>query len=121
MKKILSFISILMVILGVITLVTGIMDVGLLLGSDGGAVAEALAVLAVVGFVAGGLLDVIGGLLGLRAAKDPARSMGAIVFGLLALIAAVVSAVMAVSAATICACIIPLVYFICALAVRSRG
>ena len=75
MKKILSFVSILMVILGVITLVTGIMDVGLLLGSDGGAVAEALAVLAVVVFVAGGLLEVIGGLLGLRAAKDPARSM----------------------------------------------
>ena len=114
MKKILSFVSILMVILGVITLVTGIMDVGLLLGSDGGAVAEALAVLAVVVFVAGGLL-------GLRAAKDPARSMGAIVFGFLALAAAVASAALAFNVTNLCACIIPLVYFICALAVRSRG
>ena len=121
MKKILSFVSILMVILGVITLVTGIMDVGLLLGSDGGAVAEALAVLAVVVFVAGGLLEVIGGLLGLRAAKDPARSMGAIVFGFLALAAAVASAALAFNVTNLCACIIPLVYFICALAVRSRG
>ena len=93
----------------------------LLLGSDGGAVAEALAVLAVVVFVAGGLLEVIGGLLGLRAAKDPARSMGAIVFGLLALIAAVASAALAFNVTNLCACIIPLVYFICALAVRSRG
>ena len=121
MKKLLSVVSILMLILGLFTLVTRILDVSLLLGSGGGAVAEALAGLAVAVFVVGGLLDVIGGLLGLRAAKDPARSMGAIVFGLLALIAAVVSAVMAVSAATICACIIPLIYFVCALAVRSRG
>ena len=121
MKKLLSVVSILMLILGLFTLVTGILDVSLLLGSGGGAVAEALAGLAVAVFVVGGLLDVIGGLLGLRAAKDPARSMGAIVFGLLALAAAVASAALAFNVTNLCACIIPLVYFICALAVRSRG
>ena len=121
MKKLLSVVSILMLILGLFTLVTGILDVSLLLGSGGGAVAEALAGLAVAVFVVGGLLDVIGGLLGLRAAKDPARSMGAIVFGFLALAAAVASAALAFNVTNLCACIIPLVYFICALAVRSRG
>ena len=121
MKKLLSVVSILMLILGLFTLVTRILDVSLLLGSGGGAVAEALAGLAVAVFVVGGLLDVIGGLLGLRAAKDPARSMDAIVFGFLALAAAVASAALAFNVTNLCACIIPLVYFICALAVRSRG
>ena len=121
MKKLLSVVSILMLILGLFTLVTGILDVSLLLGSGGGAVAEALAGLAVAVFVVGGLLEVIGCLLGLRAAKDPARSMGAIVFGFLALAAAVASAALAFNVTNLCACIIPLVYFICALAVRSRG
>ena len=61
MKTILSIVSVLMLVIGAITLGTGALDVGLLLGSDGGAVAEALAGLAVVVFVVGGLLDIIGG------------------------------------------------------------
>ena len=50
MKTILSIVSVLMLVIGAITLGTGALDVGLLLGSDGGAVAEALAGLAVVMF-----------------------------------------------------------------------
>ena len=44
---------------------------------------------------------------------------GAIVFGLPALIAAVVSVALQFSLQGLCACVVPLLYFICALAVRS--
>lgn len=114
MKTILSIVSVLMLVIGAITLGTGALDVGLLLGSDGGAVAE----LAVVVFVVGGLLDIIGGLLGLRAART-GKAGGAIAFGLLGLIAGVISVVLAFNVTNLCACIIPLVYFLCAIAVRS--
>lgn len=118
MKTILSIVSVLMLVIGAITLGTGALDVGLLLGSDGGAVAEALAGLAVVVFVVGCLLDIIGGLLGLRAART-GKAGGATAFGLLGLIAGVISVVLAFNVTNLCACIIPLVYFLCAIAVRS--
>ena len=70
---------------------------------------------------AGGALDVIGGLLGLRAAKRPYKATAAIVFGLLALIAGIVSVVMEQSVQNICGCVIPLVYFVCAVSVKSRS
>ena len=47
------------------------------------------------------------------------RGGGAIVFGLLALIAGVAAVVLEVNAQNICACVIPLVYFVCAIAARS--
>ena len=118
MKTILSIVSVLMLVIGAITLGTGALDVGLLLGSDGGAVAEALAGPAVVVFVVGGLLDIIGGLLGLRAART-GKAGAAIVFGLLGLIAGVISVVLEFNAQNICGCVIPLLYFLCAIAVRS--
>ena len=117
-RKVLSLVSILMLAIGIFTLVTGLLDVGLLLGSGGGAVAEALAGLAVVMFVVGGLLDIIGGLLGLRAART-GRAGAAIVFGLLGLVAGVISVVLDFSVANICTCVIPLIYFLCAIAARS--
>ena len=120
MKKVLKVISVLMLILGVITLVVGIMDVALLQGA-GGAVAGALTVLAAIVFVAGGLLDVIGGLLGLRAAKNPAKATGAIVFGLPALLAGIASVVLACNVQNICACVLPLLYFLCALSMKGRA
>ena len=119
-KGILSIVSILMLIIGAITLGTGALDVGLLLGSDGGAVAEALAGLAVVVFVVGGLLDIIGGLLGLRAART-GKAGAAILFGFLGLAAGVVSVVLQFNVTNVCACVIPLLYFICAIAVRSSS
>ena len=120
MKKGLKILSVLMLILGIVTLVVGVMDVALLQNA-GGVMADALTALAVVVFVVGGLLDVIGGLLGLRAAKHPAKAAGAIVFGLLALAAAVASAAMDLSVQNICGCVVPLLYFICAISVRSRA
>ena len=110
-----------MLILGVITLAFGIMDIAMLNNADGGAMADALIALTVILFIVGGALDVIGGLLGLQAAKHPSRAGGAVVFGLLALIAAIVSVVLDPSAQNICAGVVPLLYFLCAAAVKSRG
>ena len=121
MKKGLKFLSVLMLILGIVTLVVGVMDVVLLQSTGGGVMADALTALAVIVFVAGGLLDVIGGLLGLRASNHPAKATGAIVFGLLALAAAVASAAMDSSIQNVCACVVPLLYFICAISVKSRA
>ena len=101
MKKGLKFLSVLMLILGIVTLVVGVMDVVLLQSTGGGVMADALTALAVIVFVAGGLLDVIG--------------------GLLALAAAVASAVMDSSIQNVCACVVPLLYFICAISVKSRA
>ena len=114
MKKGLKFLSVLMLILGIITLVVGVMDVVLLQSTGGGVMADALTALAVIVFVAGGLL-------GLRASNHPAKATGAIVFGLLALAAAVASAVMDSSIQNICACVVPLLYFICAISVKNRA
>ena len=41
--------------------------------------------------------------------------------GLLALAAAVASAAMDLSVQNICGCVVPLLYFICAISVRSRA
>ena len=71
--------------------------------------------------IVGGALDVIGGLLGLRAAKRAYKATGAIVFGLLALIAGIVSVVLNHSVQNICGCVIPLLYFICAVSVKSSS
>lgn len=121
MRKGLTLVSVLMLILGIVTLATGIMNVALLNAADGGAMGQALIALTVILFIAGGALDVIGGLLGLRAAKRPYKATAAIVFGLLALIAGVVSVVMEQSVQNICGCVIPLVYFVCAVSVKSRS
>ena len=82
MKTGLKIVSVLMLILGVFTLATGVLDIVMLsnTGSDGVAV-KALMGLAFILFVLSGLLDVIGGLLGLRAANDSGKATGAIVFG----------------------------------------
>lgn len=121
MKKGLTIVSILMLIIGIVTLVTGVTNIALLTAADGGAVGQALIALTVALFVVGGALDVIGGLLGLKAAKHPSRATGAVVFGLLALIAGIASVVMEQSVQNICGCVIPLVYFLCAVSVKSRG
>ena len=109
-----------MLILGAITLAVGILDIALLnmTGSDG-IVVKALVGLAFILFVLSGLLDVIGGLLGLRAAKDPDKATGAVVFGVLALLAGLGTVALEVNAQNICACVLPAIYFICAIAVKG--
>ena len=120
MKKGLTIVSVLMLIFGIFTLVTGLMSSALLsAGSDGSTEAKAVIGLAFILLVLGGLLDVIGGLLGLKAAKHPAQATGAVIFGLLALIAGIAPVVMQFSVQNLCACVLPLIYFVCAIAVKS--
>ena len=69
MKKLLAVLSALMLVIGIVTLAAGAMNIGLLSSiENGGPMAGALIALTVILLVAGGLLDVLGGLLGLRAA-----------------------------------------------------
>lgn len=118
MKKGLTLTSILMLILGVATLAIGVMDMMVLSGGDSTEV-KALMGLAFILLVLGGLADVIGGLLGLRAVKRARKSTGAVLFGLLALAVGIASVAMEQSVQNICACVIPLVYFICAVSVKA--
>ena len=99
MRKALSLVSILMLISGAITLAVGVMNVSLFSSAGSGVMTNALIGLTVV-------LCILG---------------GAIIFGLLALIAAVASVVLEPTVQSICGCVIPLVYFICALAVKSHS
>ena len=105
-----------MLLLGAFNLVMGVMDIALLenSGEGGGFVVGALVGLAFV-------MLVVSGLLGLRAAKAPEKAGGAVVFGLLSLIAAAVSVGLEFNVQNLCACIVPLAYFLCALSMKSRG
>ena len=120
MKKGLTIVSVLMLIFGIFTLVTGLMSSALLsAGSDGSTEAKAVIGLAFILLVLGGLLDVIGGVLGLRAAGSSAKAGGAVIFGFLALAAGIASAVLELNVQNICACVIPLICFVCAAAVKA--
>ncbi len=119
MKKGLTLTSILMLILGVATLAIGVMDMMVLSGGGDSTEVKALMGLAFILLVLGGLADVIGGLLGLRAVKHARKSTGAVLFGLLALAVGIASVAMEQSVQNICACVIPLVYFICAVSVKA--
>ena len=119
MKKGLFLTSVLMLILGAATLAMGAMDMAVLSAGGDGVEVKALMSLAFILLVLGGLMDVIGGLLGLRAANDSGKVTGAIVFGLLALLAGLGTVAMEVNAQNICACVLPAIYFICAIAVKG--
>ena len=101
MKKGLKIVSVLMLILGILTVVTGVLNIGLLQNAGSGMLVDTLIGLTVILLVAGGLLDVIS--------------------GLLALLAAGASAAMEPGVQSICACVVPALYFICAVSVKSRG
>lgn len=121
MRKGLKVVSMLMLILGIVTVAVGVLSAGLLSNSgDGGTEVKALIGLTVILAVVGGVLDIIGGWLGLRAAKRSYKATGAIVFGFLALAAGIASVVLEVNVQNICACVIPLVYFVCAVGVKTK-
>ena len=98
---------------------------GLMLALALAAMRRPLGVLARLGLRTGAGLGVLwvlsltGGALGLRAAGNPGKATGAVIFGLLALVAGIASAVLELNVQNICACVIPLVYFVCAVAVKS--
>lgn len=126
MKTLLRIISVLMLIVGVISLAVGGMNIGFFYesfsGTDfGDAVAAVLSGVVVILLMVGGLMDLICGLLGLRAAKRPGGSTAAIVFGVLAVIPGVVNLVIDFSTQHILGIIVPALYLICCIVMKSGG
>lgn len=66
-----------------------------------------------------GVMDLLGGFLGLRAAKDPGKTTAALVFGILAVIPGAISLIMETSTENICGLIIPVLYLVCVIAIRG--
>lgn len=111
-----------MIISGLLTLVVGIMMTGLFVASgDNSQEAHALIFLAFIFGIANGLLQFVGGALGMRAAKRPEKASDAVVFGFVALVSGVCSVVLAFNVQNVCACVLPLLYFIFALQVRQSA
>ena len=75
--------------------------------------------LSVVLFVLEGALGIISGALGLRAARNPEKSMLAVIWGGLTLALSVFSLATEPSVQQLFSCIIPLLYFIFAMNVRK--
>ena len=120
MKKGLKLFSVLMILMGLLTLALGIMTTGFTtLGVGTSEEVKSLLMLTLIFGVANGLLEFVGGALGLRAAKDPTKGLDAVVFGFVSLTVGVASLVLDFSVQNICACILPLLYFICAMEVHQ--
>lgn len=117
MKTAMKIVSVLQLICGAQMLVLGIVTSGMFAAAS----AESLATLSVVLFVLAGLADILCGVFGLRAAGDGAKATPAIVLGVIALIGGVLNIVMAPSVHTVAACVIPVVYFVCALGLKKNA
>lgn len=118
MRTGLKIISILQIIAGLFVAGAGALTAALFASGDTsvGSTVEMVA-LSVVLFVLEGALAIISGALGLRAARDPEKSMLAVIWGGLTLAISVFSLVTE-GVQQIVSCIIPLLYFIFAMNVR---
>lgn len=118
MRTGLKIISILQIIAGLFVAGAGALTAALFASGDTsvGSTVEMVA-LSVVLFVLEGVLAIISGALGLRAARDPEKSMLAVIWGGLTLAISVFSLVTE-GVQQIVSCIIPLLYFIFAMNVR---
>lgn len=119
MRTGLKIISILQIIAGLFVSGAGALTVALYMSGDTslGLTGETV-VLSTVMFVLEGALGLISGALGLRAAKDPAKSMLAVIWGGLSLALSVFNLVTERNVQQAVSCIIPLLYFIFAMNVR---
>lgn len=119
MRTGLKIISILQIIAGLFVAGAGALTVALYMSGDTslGLTGETV-VLSTVMFVLEGALGLISGALGLRAAKDPAKSMLAVIWGGLSLALSVFNLVTERNVQQAVSCIIPLLYFIFAMNVR---
>lgn len=119
MRTGLKIISILQIIAGLFVAGAGALTVALYMSGDTslGLTGETM-VLSTVMFVLEGALGLISGALGLRAAKDPAKSMLAVIWGGLSLALSVFNLVTERNVQQAVSCIIPLLYFIFAMNVR---
>ena len=119
MRTGLKIISILQIIAGLFVAGAGALTAALFASGDTsvGSTVE-MVTLSVVLFVLEGALGIISGALGLRAARNPEKSMLAVIWGGLTLAISVFSLVTE-GVQQIVSCIIPLLYFIFAMNVRK--
>lgn len=114
MKTVLRIISVLMLLTGIVSLAAGGINIGVIYEGFGG---TAVVVLLIIG----GLTDLICGLLGLRAAKRHGGSTAAVVFGVIAVIPGGVSLALDFSMQRLLGIIIPALYLICCIIMKSGG
>ena len=120
MKTVLRIISVLMLLTGIVSLAAGGINIGVIYEGFGG-IAAALSAVVVVLLIIGGLTDLICGLLGLRAAKRHGGSTAAVVFGVIAVIPGGVSLALDFSMQRLLGIIIPALYLICCIIMKSGG
>ena len=120
MRTGLKIISILQIIAGLFVAGAGALTASLFASGDTsvGSTVE-MVTLSVVLFVLEGALGIISGALGLRAARNPEKSMLAVIWGGLTLALSVFSLATEPSVQQLFSCIIPLLYFIFAMNVRK--
>ncbi|MEE0434066.1 MAG: hypothetical protein UDB11_01480 [Peptococcaceae bacterium] len=118
MKKGLVVCSVLMLVVGVFLLTMGVVT-AMLTVLDGSLATESPAALetAIVTGVAVGLMEFFAGCLGLRAAKNTKKVSDAALFGFILLVISVAMVVVNFNIANLCGAVLPLLYFICVVAV----
>ena len=126
MKTILRIISVLMLLTGAVSLAVGGINIGVIYETIGGTsvgdgIAAALSAAVIVLVMVGRLMDLICGLLGLRAAKRPGGSTAAVVFGVLAVIPGGVTLALDFSVQHALGILIPALYLICCIIMKSGG
>lgn len=119
MKLALKIVSVLQLICGILLAVLGLASTAMF-ATAGGEGSAALAVLSVL-LVLSGALGIISGVLGLRAAKDPAKAMPAVVLGAISLAFAVITLVTSFSLESAAQCVVPVIYFGCALGLKNSA
>ena len=121
MKTALKIVSVLQIIAGILTAVLGLSLTTLFAMGADEAGAGGLVVLAILLLVVSGVVSIISGVLGLRAAKDPSKAMPAVVLGGISLALSIVSLATSFSLESLAQCVIPAVYFGCALGLKSSA
>lgn len=113
MRTGLKIVSVFMIIAGVLVAIAGasMMTVFFAAGGDTGA-GKALVGLAFILVVCNGVLEFVGGLLGLRAAKDDAKARPALIFGVITLVLCIISVFLYFSVTNVVSCLFPLLYVI---------
>ena len=112
-------VSVLTLIAGVISLVAGGMNTGVFYAGFGETLAAILTAVVVLLLMVGGLMDLICGLLGLRAAKRPGGSTAAVVFGVLAVIPGAAALIIDFNVQRALGLAIPALYLICVIAMKA--
>ena len=121
MKKILVLVSVLILLLGIISLIVGGTNIAAISMLDNTIIANFLIGLTMVILIISGIFNTIAGILGIRAAKNPNKSTAALVLAILSLIISIIDILVQQNIESILGSIIPIIYFICILYIRKQA